>query len=224
MISFYSYFYSRTSPKIIYTYFSLIDEMFILPRKIPHSPQRPPKSLGMVIERKRKETELDGIRFYGDNLNEIVFEKWFKCEKLDRDLVPILTEWNEKRDKPLPKKFREVKPFDWSSCIEFKAPMKLQCLSNNPLDDCKGDCFAHKNNSFSVALKETVVKCLQSGQHVLDNSDNSCDLFIWHHGSFAQFEYPNTNYMVNDDCLLLREKGSFVLTNEGHTLLIKMSL
>ena len=36
-------------------------EIFLLPGGIPHSPQRPENTVGLVIERKRRENELDGL-------------------------------------------------------------------------------------------------------------------------------------------------------------------
>eukprot|EP00954_Amorphochlora_amoebiformis_P013743 1079565-Amorphochlora_amoeboformis.AAC.1 len=38
-------------------------EAFLLPPRIPHSPQRPPNSLGLVIERERLQGELDAMQW-----------------------------------------------------------------------------------------------------------------------------------------------------------------
>ena len=40
-------------------------EIFLLPPKTPHSPQRFENTVGLVIERTRKEDELDGFQWYG---------------------------------------------------------------------------------------------------------------------------------------------------------------
>ncbi|OWK10635.1 HAAO [Cervus elaphus hippelaphus] len=37
-------------------------EIFLLPAGVPHSPQRFANTVGLVIERKRLKTELDGLR------------------------------------------------------------------------------------------------------------------------------------------------------------------
>ncbi|XP_061225692.1 3-hydroxyanthranilate 3,4-dioxygenase isoform X3 [Neopsephotus bourkii] len=39
-------------------------EMFLLPARIPHSPQRYANTMGLVIERERLKTEIDGLRFF----------------------------------------------------------------------------------------------------------------------------------------------------------------
>src|SRR5207237_5161806 len=39
-------------------------EIFLLPPRTPHSPQRPANTVGLVIERKRAPDELDGFQWY----------------------------------------------------------------------------------------------------------------------------------------------------------------
>ncbi|XP_045741062.1 3-hydroxyanthranilate 3,4-dioxygenase isoform X2 [Mirounga angustirostris] len=39
-------------------------EIFLLPAGVPHSPQRFANTMGLVIERRRLKTELDGLRFF----------------------------------------------------------------------------------------------------------------------------------------------------------------
>ena len=42
-------------------------EIFLLPPKVPHSPQRGANTIGLVIERQRTEEELDACIWYCDN-------------------------------------------------------------------------------------------------------------------------------------------------------------
>eukprot|EP00300_Choanocystis_sp_HF-7_P005044 c13849_g1_i1.p1 GENE.c13849_g1_i1~~c13849_g1_i1.p1 ORF type:complete len:252 (+),score=40.82 c13849_g1_i1:175-930(+) len=68
--------------------------MFLLPPLIPHSPQRPKDSFGLVVERERKAGELDCMRWYTSNdAQEVLFEKFFFCRNLGSDLVPIVQEF-----------------------------------------------------------------------------------------------------------------------------------
>lgn len=39
-------------------------ELFLLPARIPHSPQRLADTIGLVIERERQKGEWDGLRWY----------------------------------------------------------------------------------------------------------------------------------------------------------------
>ncbi len=61
-------------------------EMFLLPPKVPHSPQRPAGSIGLVIERYRKADEKDGFQWYCENCNNLLYEEYF-------DLTDIVTQF-----------------------------------------------------------------------------------------------------------------------------------
>jgi 3-hydroxyanthranilate 3,4-dioxygenase len=39
-------------------------EIFLLPPEVPHSPQRPAATVGIVVERRRRSDELDGFSWY----------------------------------------------------------------------------------------------------------------------------------------------------------------
>ncbi|XP_029926586.1 3-hydroxyanthranilate 3,4-dioxygenase [Myripristis murdjan] len=68
-------------------------EMFLLPARIPHSPQRKANTVGLVVERRRLPAERDCLRYYVDNSPQILFERWFYCENLGTQLVPIIREF-----------------------------------------------------------------------------------------------------------------------------------
>lgn len=57
-------------------------DIFLLPPYIPHSPQRPAGSIGLVIEHKRDEGKQDGLRWYCDNCGEIVHEEFFQLHDI----------------------------------------------------------------------------------------------------------------------------------------------
>eukprot|EP00039_Didymoeca_costata_P012657 m.183398 g.183398 ORF g.183398 m.183398 type:complete len:287 (+) comp15543_c0_seq3:37-897(+) len=68
-------------------------QVFLLPSRIPHSPQRPvDNSLGLVVERTREDTEKDGLRWYTDfnDCETVLYEEYFHCGDLGRDLVPVV--------------------------------------------------------------------------------------------------------------------------------------
>tara|TARA_Y100001970_G_C14250711_1_gene871628 strand:- start:289 stop:795 length:507 start_codon:yes stop_codon:yes gene_type:complete len=71
-------------------------EIFLLPPKIPHSPQRFKNSVGLVIERKRTSEELDGFQWYCDKCNNLLYEKFFPLTDIVKDL-PVVFEafWND---------------------------------------------------------------------------------------------------------------------------------
>jgi 3-hydroxyanthranilate 3,4-dioxygenase len=65
-------------------------EIFLLPAGVPHSPQRPADTVGLVIERQRKEGELDHLRWYCEECGEILHDAAFPLEDLGTQLKPII--------------------------------------------------------------------------------------------------------------------------------------
>ena len=74
-------------------------EVFLLPSRIPHSPQRPEKaSVGLVIERERYDGEMDGLRYYTD---------FTKCDE-------VRGHWGRRRG---PGRLREGRPGRGGECV-----------------------------------------------------------------------------------------------------------
>jgi 3-hydroxyanthranilate 3,4-dioxygenase len=70
-------------------------EVFLLPSRIPHSPRRGENSLGLVVERRRDKDEKDCLRWYTDDstCTDVLFEKYFHLTALEKDLVPVVKEF-----------------------------------------------------------------------------------------------------------------------------------
>lgn len=64
-------------------------EIFLLPPKVPHSPQRPANTVGLVIERKRTEDELDGFQWYCEKCGNKLYEEFLRVTNLVTQLPPI---------------------------------------------------------------------------------------------------------------------------------------
>ena len=73
-------------------------EIFLLPPKVPHSPQRFENTVGLVIERKRNITELDGFQWYCDECNELLYEKYFHLTDIVRQLPPLFASFWENKN------------------------------------------------------------------------------------------------------------------------------
>jgi 3-hydroxyanthranilate 3,4-dioxygenase len=65
-------------------------EIFLLPAGIPHSPQRPAGTVGMVIERVRQSGELDHLRWYCERCGEVLHDSDFQLVDLGKQLKPII--------------------------------------------------------------------------------------------------------------------------------------
>ena len=70
-------------------------EIFLLPPNVPHSPQRFNNTVGLVVERKRRENELDAFQWYCDECNTLIYEKYFPLTNIVTQLPPIFEAfWN----------------------------------------------------------------------------------------------------------------------------------
>ena len=64
-------------------------EMFLLPATIPHSPIRSKDSIGLVIERKRSQNDKDGLMWFSETANELLYEEYFKLTNIEKDFLPV---------------------------------------------------------------------------------------------------------------------------------------
>ena len=73
-------------------------EMFLLPAKVPHSPMRGENTVGLVIERVRKGTDLmDGLMWFCENCNHPLQSYKFKLENIEKDFIPRFKEFYSSR-------------------------------------------------------------------------------------------------------------------------------
>jgi len=64
-------------------------EIFLLPARVPHSPQRPAHSVGMVIEKKRGLGEKDGFVWFCEGCRHKLYEEFLVVTDLVKDLPPV---------------------------------------------------------------------------------------------------------------------------------------
>jgi len=65
-------------------------DMFLLPAKIPHSPMRQAGSIGLVVERVRKNTDAkDGLMWFCDNCNNRIYESYFPLANIEKDFLAV---------------------------------------------------------------------------------------------------------------------------------------
>jgi 3-hydroxyanthranilate 3,4-dioxygenase len=65
-------------------------ELFLLPQWVPHRPQRPAGTLGLIIEFPRPKGEKDGLRWYCPECDALVHEATWRLKKIDEDLKIIM--------------------------------------------------------------------------------------------------------------------------------------
>jgi len=64
-------------------------EVLLIPPQLPHSPQRPADTIGLVIERARRPGELDGFRWYCERCGERLHEEFFELTDIERQFPPV---------------------------------------------------------------------------------------------------------------------------------------
>jgi len=68
-------------------------DIFLLPPRVPHSPQRPAGTVGLVIERQRQPGERDHLRWYCEKCGEVLHDADFQLEDLGKQLKPIINDF-----------------------------------------------------------------------------------------------------------------------------------
>lgn len=66
-------------------------EVFLLPAGVPHSPQRPAGTVGIVVERRRAPHELDGFSWYCDNCGNRLFLERVPVTDIETQLPAIFS-------------------------------------------------------------------------------------------------------------------------------------
>lgn len=64
-------------------------EIFLLPPRVPHSPQRFPQTVGLVVERPRTPAELDGFLWFCPKCANKLHEEYLHVSDIVKDLPPV---------------------------------------------------------------------------------------------------------------------------------------
>ena len=70
-------------------------DIFLLPKNVPHSPQRFENTVGLVVEYKREDGALDGFQWYCDSCDKMIHEVTLDLENIVTQLPPLFEAyWN----------------------------------------------------------------------------------------------------------------------------------
>lgn len=64
-------------------------DIFMLPAKTPHSPQRPANSIGLVIEKTREKDEQDGLLWFCQSCGNKLYEEFFHLEDIEKQFGAV---------------------------------------------------------------------------------------------------------------------------------------
>ena len=74
-------------------------EIFLLPGKTPHLPQRPVNTIGMVIERYRRDGEQDGFLWFCENCGSKLYEEYLEVSDIVKQLPEVMNNFYADQDK-----------------------------------------------------------------------------------------------------------------------------
>lgn len=63
-------------------------EILLLPANVPHSPRRPAGTVGLVVERRRRPGEQDGLQWYCERCDALLHEQYFPLTDIETELQP----------------------------------------------------------------------------------------------------------------------------------------
>lgn len=73
-------------------------DMFLLPPRIPHSPQRPADTIGLVIERYRRDGEQDKLMWFCENCHHKLHEDTFEMTDIVNQLPPVINNFMDSEE------------------------------------------------------------------------------------------------------------------------------
>ena len=73
-------------------------EIFLLPPKVPHNPRRFKDTIGLVIERKRRENEKDGLLWFCEKCNNKLYEEYFMLTDIANQFQAVFKNFYNDKD------------------------------------------------------------------------------------------------------------------------------
>lgn len=175
-------------------------ECFILPARIPHSPQRPENTIGLVIERRRDNNEIDGVRWHVPQSTQVLYEKWFKCFDLGVQLAPLIREYfasDEFMDKQARNNVLNEYPFELNQ-------VKIDKLKHGPFNLIERINSTNANVKLSPEGLQFNIQVLKEGQFDLDLNED-LDYWLW---QLKGKSIIDENYELNEkDSILIKENS-----------------
>jgi len=74
-------------------------DMFLLPAKTPHSPQRKAETVGLVIEKVREGDEIDGFLWFCEKCDHKLYEEYLKLTDIVSQLPPLMQRFYSDEEK-----------------------------------------------------------------------------------------------------------------------------
>ncbi len=73
-------------------------DMFLLPPRTPHSPQRPANTIGLVIEKYRNPSEKDGFMWFCEKCQHKLYEEFVEVSDIVRQLPEVMNRFYHSKE------------------------------------------------------------------------------------------------------------------------------
>lgn len=101
-------------------------ETFFIPGGVPHSPQRPPNTVGMVVERRRPVGEIEHLQFYCGDCSALVYDEAFDCKDIVEHFKQAMEAfWADEQRSTCPKCGTRVTKAPAIRRIEFEPEVRI---------------------------------------------------------------------------------------------------
>lgn len=74
-------------------------EIFLLPAQIPHLPQRPADTVGLVVERRRRPGERDGVQWYCERCGHLLYQEFFELTDIEKQFPQVFERFYGDRER-----------------------------------------------------------------------------------------------------------------------------
>ncbi|GAB6027972.1 hypothetical protein CHUAL_002198 [Chamberlinius hualienensis] len=189
-------------------------QVFLLPARVAHSPQRSADTIGLLIERERKPSELDGVRWFVKGSSEILYERWCHMTNLTTSIASVIKEFFGTKEfktgrpdpngKPTPQEKLNNNP--------VPAPFYLQQWLTEHIEEIKKRGYKKLFDT-----DQTEVTIYGPGHH--DSYTDLYENFVWQLGGERQFTIGGKHYdLQSNDTLLIPADVSFASAGSNNCL------
>lgn len=199
-------------------------EIFVLPGCIPHSPQRYANTVGLVIERERSLSEIDGLRYYTPESFEpqnegkpahVLWEKWFHCTDLGVQLGPVIKEFFASKEHasgiPSKESVMEKIPLTLDETTVVHKPFSVdQWLTDHKDSLKKGPVKMFGSGEFQVTV-------FTKSTSTVSNRNQTGQIWLWQYRGSSSLSVDEKDAITLDkhDSVLVKANESYSWSQRG---------
>eukprot|EP00056_Hartaetosiga_gracilis_P012134 m.190843 g.190843 ORF g.190843 m.190843 type:complete len:312 (+) comp13643_c1_seq7:89-1024(+) len=202
-------------------------EVFLLPPRIPHSPQRFKDTVGLVLERHRLKSETDGLRYYcRSDQSKPLWERWFYCYDLGSQLGPVISEYfaskEHETDVPSSDNVTSPCPVNLDTSTTLSSPQSLSKLIEG-----HGDALTSSGKANLLPDGEFKMQVFSKSDNPHEFNSGEGQMWVWQHvGSSSALVNGAKTPIDVQGSLLIEPGNSWTLdvSEGGRTLVFSLDV